>query len=126
MASQLTLEVEGIPELKRTVLGRLDRIVEKGRDGLMAAGEKILELSNTKVPVLTGRLRDSGRVSFYADSKTDYYVVVSYGDQSVLYAIKVHEDLEARHIHGGEAKFLEKAVQEMEKNIGPIIAEKVK
>jgi hypothetical protein len=39
-------------------------------------------------------------------------IPVSFGDPTPYYAIFVHEDLEARHPNGGQAKFLESAVLE--------------
>lgn len=82
-------------------------------------GSRILYISNTMVPTLTGTLLSSG---YYEVSTTTVgpEVIVSYGGngdpinplskrRASEYFIEVHENLDAFH-KNGEAKFLEKAI----------------
>ena len=91
---------------------------ERMEEGLRAAGNKIVELSDENVPVDTGELIGSS------------YVEVSGNELEVGYtaehAIYVHEDLEANHPNGGQAKFLEKAVYENKDVILDEVADEMK
>lgn len=59
------------------------------------------------VPVDTGALRDSGTVGdVEIDSSGNFNISMTFGNESVFYAIFVHEDLTAHHPHG-QAKYLE-------------------
>lgn len=71
-------------------------------DGIEAAAEHVLAESKPMVPVKTGTLRDSGRVSVDRDG-LDTVAAVSYGTK---WAVRTHEDLDDHHDQGS-AKFLE-------------------
>lgn len=80
---------------------------------LHEGAERILDASQPLVPVEEGILKASGRVE--QDGIT---TVVTYGRDddgdgthapSNQYVIPVHENLEANHPNGGQAKFLEDA-----------------
>lgn len=73
--------------------------------GLQQAAEEVLKRSDADVPVQTGRLRGSGRVS--VDKRT-LEVSISYDTD---YAVEVHEDMSRHHPHG-HAKYLENALNE--------------
>ena len=64
----------------------------------------ILDRAQTKVPVDTGFLKSTGRVKQIKDG----FEVVYDAD----YAIYVHEDIDAKHPNGGQAKYLEEAYYE--------------
>lgn len=71
------------------------------------------------VPILTGDLQRSGRMKSH---KGRYPVIyVSFGGPDVPYALLQHEATWFQHPRGGQAKYLEKAVQDME----PVIADKL-
>ena len=65
----------------------------------------ILDRAQTKVPVDTGFLKSTGRVKQIKDG----FEVVYDAD----YAIYVHEDIDAKHPNGGQAKYLEEAYYEV-------------
>jgi hypothetical protein len=68
--------------------------------------EKILADSQGLVPVETGALKDSGKVTQEGTKATVSYDVVSEED-GYPYGIRQHEDMSLHHPNGGQAKFLE-------------------
>ena len=100
----------------------ISKIPRATRNLTEQAGQDILELSNSKVPVETETLKNSGYYEVggtyrawdvivgYADTAHDMVNPVS-GKKASEYAVVVHEDLLAGH-KIGEAKFLEKAIIE--------------
>lgn len=79
----------------------LAALSEAGMDGLLVAGEHLLQTSSGLVPHEEGDLERSGEVSSDPGSGT---VAVSYDRP---YAVKQHEDLTLRHDDGRQAKYLE-------------------
>ena len=63
--------------------------------------------SQVEVPVDTGNLRNSGKLGLPFSESGQVVVEISYGGAAADYGIYVHEDLEARHNPGTNAKFLE-------------------
>jgi hypothetical protein len=97
-------------------MDRLERIVNEiienievlSFEELKEIASEIKELAQEKTPVDTGLLRATAYVS--DDGKEN--VEVGYDrDGDAPYAVFVHENLEANHVNG-EAKFLEKAIDE--------------
>lgn len=78
-------------------------------EGLRAAGEVEAADARRRVPVDSGALRETIRVSAPVVSGAGARVVVGAGGE-LPYAVTVHEDLSAPHADG-EAKFLERAIQ---------------
>ena len=78
-------------------------------DVLKAEAEAILAQSQGLVPVVTGRLRDSG---FVEASEQPAEAAVGYGGASAPYALAVHEALHEIGADGRGPKFLERAVGE--------------
>lgn len=75
-----------------------------------------------RTPVLTGALRDSGKVDLPQVSDQTISCQITFGttEPSSKYAIYVHEDLEAIH-PTGQAKFLESVILES----APYMAQRV-
>lgn len=88
------------------------------RAGLYNAGLFLQRESQMIVPIDTGDLRRSANTRPDGDD-----VVVSYGTD---YGIYVHEDLEAQHKPGKEAKFLEKPLREKRGRIAEIVRDSVR
>lgn len=86
------------------------------QDALKKAGQTALKESNTLVPVDDADLKKTGRVNI-----DDLTVQVSY---TGLNAVLQHENLDYQHPNGGQPKFLEQAVR----NINPerIIADEMR
>lgn len=104
----------GIPQVQAAVQAALMR-------GLVTAGEHILNVSNSQVPLEEGDLARSGVVS--SSSPADLTVAVSY---DTPYAVRQHEDLSLRHDPGRNAKFLSNACSSEAKTAGHLIARAVK
>jgi hypothetical protein len=73
------------------------------QDGLVEAGDRLLDRSNELVPVDEGELRDSGMVE-----PLDHAIQVVY---TAEHAVPVHERTEVRH-RQGRSKFLEQPLAE--------------
>lgn len=103
-------------------------LVARGRDyalglekGLKKAGLFLQRESQKVVPVDTGDLRNSANTRAEG-SGAGTEVVVGYG---TTYGLYVHEDLEARHKPGKQAKFLEEPLRKHRKRIVQIVAESI-
>ena len=107
MAKQIIkLELVG----KRKLLRALQK---KGTDIRTAAGRAlyqealvIMAMAKEETPVDTGALRASGIVHAPSSRGGETEVLLSFGDASVSYGEKVHEDMSAHHAVG-KSKFLE-------------------
>lgn len=71
--------------------------------------EQLLTESQALVPVDTGDLKDSGRVTQHGSKATVSYDVLS--PDGYPYGIRQHEDLTLHHPNGGQAKFLEQPMR---------------
>lgn len=72
----------------------------------------ILGMSEKIVPFQTGDLQSTGRVEEVADEAGMITAAVAYGNEKVDYAVIVHEDLEAKHAQGEQAKYVEQPARE--------------
>jgi hypothetical protein len=72
---------------------------------------KILHKARDYVPVVNGRLRDSGHIELAGMDGSEYAAVKVVFD--VPYAVYVHENRDAKHAEGKIAKFLEQAAIEV-------------
>jgi hypothetical protein len=88
-------------------------------EGLQQAAERVGERSDADVPVQTGRLRGSRRVS---TDRQALEAVVSY---DTSYAVEVHEDM-SRHHPDGHAKYLEGAFNELRASLLDEVAAKIR
>jgi hypothetical protein len=86
---------------------------------------EVLARSNDYVPVDTGALKTSGNVIRPAETKSGVEGGVGYGGAASKYAVYVHENLNANHPNGGQAKFLERASNEVEPFISGYFAERM-
>jgi len=109
--------------------------------GVAAAGEHLLEAAQKRVPVESGRLRDSGRVTPVGDlavavsfGREDDAEIVGFDEHdravgsspSAAYAEKQHEDLTLHHPNGGSAKYLETPMHEEAPAIAAILVASVR
>ena len=110
-------------------LRSVERYTEAGRKAaeaeLYQIGEEIMGRSkDVFVPVDTGALKGTGKVMAEKEARA-FRVVMGYGDESVDYAVYVHEDLTAHH-PVGQAKYLEIPFREAFGTIGDRLAQAVK
>jgi hypothetical protein len=103
MAGDVTLK--GMKELKKRLntLGNLQQRVISGV--LQEEAQAILNASQGIVPVDTGALKASGKVSEVVSESGALSINVSYGSDEVGYAQYVHE------IHKTQPKFLERPLR---------------
>lgn len=79
---------------------------------LREAMEPIFEKSQDYVPVKTGALKASGRLSISGGAGERPSAFIIYGDASSKYAAIVHERTDLNHAAPTRAKFLQSAMEE--------------
>lgn len=111
------------------VIAGLDKAVADIRrevaNALYEEALDVLEEAKRRVPVKFGKLRDSGQVFKPIDENGTIIVRISFGDETVDYAISVHEKLNVRHV-SGRSKYLESVMLEYAGGILQRIAARVK
>lgn len=99
------------------VIDSLERLLKDiplaGRDGLRTAAQVVKRRAQDLVPVKTGRLKKGIRYRVVSDDTATITASSEAGGVTREYASDVHEDLQANHPRGGQAKFLEQPVREM-------------
>lgn len=106
MANSVAFDVSGLRKLGRE-LGAAGPVVEE------AIGQALLEemqlafrASQRQVPVRTGVLKNSGKLSrVMRPSESRIRVQIQYGGAAKKYAAKVHNDRSLNHPNGGKAGF---------------------
>ena len=89
--------------------GKIEQIV---KSEIFKEGEGVMAMSKEAfVPVDQGPLRQSGHVDDPVIQGDEVSVTLGYGNSAVEYAVYVHEDLNAFHPGGGQAKYLEKPLK---------------
>lgn len=107
------------------------KMTHKVAKALQKAGGEIIRVALPKTPLKTGELRKRSFNEGPLLKNEIYSQVVGYEkfadnwDKNNAYAVAVHENLEARH-PVGEAKFLEKAVNETSQKLGKYLAKQVR
>lgn len=87
--------------------------------------EEVLYRSNEYVPVDKGTLRSSGNVIRAKNEGNAVVGGVGYGGAASKYAVYVHENLNANHPKGGQAKYLERATDEVKPFIARVMGERL-
>lgn len=113
----------------------------KARDLAIAAATRAIDVFAEQVvgdaqqlcPIDTGALAGSGTAGRDAKSvagdieiKVEDHIITKEVGFNTDYAVYVHENLEANHPKGGQAKFLETSIRENTPKFGPFIASAVK
>lgn len=93
-------------------------IVDAARAGLEEAAAFVLGESQKQVPVEDGDLKATGKVTMQGDK-----AAISYGGP---YAVYQHELLHLKHLHGGNAKYLERPLVDEREREAEIIAEAIR
>jgi hypothetical protein len=94
-------------------------LIRRGSErGVVDGAEHLLAASNRKVPIETGELQKSGRVSH-----DGLVAAVSYHTD---HAVIEHEDMTERHDSGRHAKFLESSMYEERAAILELIADDIR
>ena len=101
----------GADQLTRTLRALADRALALAAGALYREAERIMTEAKGRTPVDTGALRASGQVQPPEVAGSRVSVTLGFGNNSVAYAVYVHENLTARH-PVGEAKYLERPLLE--------------
>ena len=106
--------VVGMAELLRKLKNLPMAVIVEAAQALYEEAQIEMKEAKRRTPVDTGALRDSGTVNAPLITSTGISVKLHFGsfDPSSEYAVYVHEDLEANHPNGGQAKFLESTLLE--------------
>ncbi|MCX4818362.1 hypothetical protein OG883_00250 [Streptomyces sp. NBC_01142] len=88
--------------------------------GLNLAGELTLQATRQRVPIAEGTLERSGAVSVDEQALTAAVVY------DTPYAVRVHEDMTARHSPGRSAKYVESVLPEVAGEVQAVIAAQVR
>ena len=90
-------------------------------------GPLLVELTECKkrTPVDTGALRASEHVEGPTREGRKVSVAIVAGGPAAPYALTVHEDLEANHPRGGQAKYIESTLNESAPYIGERVAKRI-
>ena len=86
--------------------------------GLRAAAEAVLDEARERTPVESGELQGNSGTAVSGDEAAIYY--------SAIYAVYQHEGIGFNRPNGGQAKFLETAVNAKSGEVGQIIAQAIK
>lgn len=116
----------GIADMNRRILN-LQRALpdETERAAVRVAERRVLPAAIEYCPKKTGDLRESGAVGTAVRNGYEVSVPITFGSDNVDYAGYVHENLEANHPIG-QAKFLERAMNEEESSYAADLAHEVR
>lgn len=117
-------------ELRR-VLDKAKNATQTLARALYEEGNEIFNESQRLVPVVTGALAGSGRVTSPSVNATAVEVTIGYGGAAAPYAIYVHERTELDHKYPGaknaaaQAKFLEEPVLKAAETLDAKLASRI-
>ncbi len=112
--------IEGLVETEENILREIQKIWYRVADAFYQEALRIMEIAKSRTPVRSGALRDSGIVFPPEISQNEIRITMSFGGDSITYAIVVHERLDVVHVIG-QAKFLESVMLEEMGSILPNI-----
>ena len=129
----MTMVVTGFAEFNKRILNLISALPDELDRAIVAEGDEVLRDAKKRCPWETEALRDSGMLTNLSTRGSfESKVQISFGSfgQSSVYANYVHENLSARHYppygNGGEAKFLENAVNAAKPGMSTRIGERIK
>lgn len=114
----------GVVELERNLRGIADAQPHKIKWALKSEFRIELNEAIRRCPKKTGALRDSAKLEEPVVNDDEISIFLTFGDESVEYAVPVHEDLEAIHPIG-QAKFLESTILESAPYMGRRLANRI-
>lgn len=124
--ADVEFKIQGLSQLN----ARLDAVARQFGDAIGPAlrAEAEIEMTEAKrrTPVRTGALRGSGNVQGPRRNWRDVEVVLAFGGPAAPYAVYVHENLEALHPRGGQAKFLESTIVESMPYLAQRVARRIR
>lgn len=119
------LQVKGTDELLRNLRRLQELVPQEVARALYEEAQIEKTESQRRTPVKTGALKGSHEVSEPVIDGDEISVTISVGGSSAPYALYVHENTEALHPSGGQAKFLESTVLESRPYLAARIARRM-
>lgn len=87
------VSISGIDDLKAKLAKNAPKARQDVKAEIYQFSEEVMADSKQVVPVRTGALMNSGKVLLPTEEGNKVSVVMGYGDESVGYALYVHEEL---------------------------------
>jgi hypothetical protein len=125
VAKRPVLEFRNVQRVTANLRRLAERAPQVVGEAMRAEYEIEMTEAKRRTPVDTGALRSSGHVTGPRREGNTIEVSLNFGGPSVDYALKVHEDLESFH-RVGQAKFLERVLDESAPFIPARVAERVR
>lgn len=119
------IQLVGMDRLQKLLVAGGSAAVKAVGKGLYNEALMAFDKSQEVVPVETGVLRSSGQVGQPEWHGESVSVEISYGGAASQYALIVHENLEAHHASGKQAKYLEEPVAKQTAGMGDRLADVV-
>ncbi len=90
----IALEIRGLDRLSDKLLAAVPAAKAEVSGVVYRFAEEVMSISKERVPVDTGALMSTGKVTLPVVEGEEITVTLGYGDESVGYALYVHEALE--------------------------------
>ena len=133
MAANISFEILGLDRLKQRFQAAAPGIRQEVKSELMVFAEEVMAASKLIVPVDTGALMNTGKVQPPVATDDEVSVTLGYGDESVGYALYVHEEMASPKGNpivwtrpGSGPKYLENPLRERQDKLPGRITEAVK
>jgi hypothetical protein len=127
----MTIRIQIDDRELRSLLSKAKNATQILARALYEEGNEIFNESQRLVPVVTGALAGSGRVTSPSVNASAVEVTIGYGGAAAPYAIYVHEMMELNHKYPGaknasaQAKFLEEPALKAAETLGVKLASRV-
>lgn len=121
----MSVEITGLNETLRRLAELEAQALRGAKRGLNQWSEETMTEAKERVPVEEGVLKASGFVEPPEEAGGVISQEIGFGGAASDYALVQHEDLSLNHPNGGQAKFLESAVNEREGQLARDIAAEV-
>lgn len=128
MDFEITVNLDGIPNLKGNLRDFNRRLANGVEIGLIESGKFLKERSNEIAPIETGALIEESFSSADPADGFNTIVTVGYGPRggkSEPYAVRQHQEFERKRKAGRKWKYLETPTRKHLRDFGKIIAGKI-
>jgi len=117
------VHVTGVKEVEANIQRLIKGNWIDAKKALRQEATVIMQKSVPQTPVEFGPLRGSETIEETKETKKEYELTLGYTQK---YAAAVHENLNARHAPGTNAKYLEKPLMEQAPKIAKNVAKRIK
>lgn len=128
MNARIEFGMSYVDALRASLGAVADRVVDECKAELYQFANEVMSESKRVVPVDTGALMSSGQVALPQVNGREISVTLGYGNQSVGYALYVHENMNP-NVHwtrpGSGPKYLETPLKAKQGELGPRISQAV-